>query len=109
MAALPFIMQELKGEVGGSQSYDVELIFRGTADDEGDVLPLSANQSRRIRDARLSLNILHEAPPDTDLDGYSAHEPDGGSTDDNSTWARTSLDAFLGLIADVPIAPVFCR
>ena len=46
------------------------------------------------------LNILEQAPPDTDLEGGFCA---AGDTTDATMWARTSLPAFLELIADVPI------
>ncbi|CAM9464779.1 unnamed protein product [Ectocarpus sp. 8 AP-2014] len=54
----------------------------------------------QTRNLRLKLNILQVASPDTDLERDSlADEP----AEDNTMWARTSLPAFLELIAGFPI------
>lgn len=87
----------------GSQSYDAELVTRGDVDENGSPTPLREVTLDRIRSARLKLNILDVAPPDTDLEGETWTS---GSLSDVSMWARTSLPAFLHLIADVPVVLV---
>ena len=72
----------------------------GREDDNGDPLPLHEHDLAKIRSLRLKLNILQVAPPDTDLEGDQLA---GEAAVDNTMWARTSLSAFLDLIADVPI------
>ena len=64
-----FIPQEAKAEVGGSQSYDVEVICAGAADDDGRPGPLGKGVLRRkLEAARFDLSLFEEAPPETDLE-----------------------------------------
>ena len=94
------MMQEVSREVYASQAYDVDLVTTASYDDIGTPLPLSASSVAYIRSMRPKLNILEQAPPDTDLEGGFCA---AGDTTDATMWARTSLPAFLELIADVPI------
>lgn len=95
-----FLSQEIRAQVDGSESYDVELVTSGNVDEDGQPLPLHDDDFVQIRNLRLKLNILQVAPPDTDLERDSlADEP----AEDNTMWARTSLPAFLELIACFPI------
>ena len=93
-------MQEVSREVHASQAYDVDLVTTASYDDIGTPLPLSASSVAYIRSMRPKLNILEQAPPDTDLEGGCGA---AGDKTDATMWARTSLPAFLELIADVPI------
>lgn len=82
-------LQELRAEVNGSQSYDVERIDDGTVGENNDPLPLSDIGVQSNKNAR--------------LEGDCTYGPGGDSTQERSIWARTSLTAFLNLIANVPI------
>lgn len=73
---------------------------QGCVDSNGDPLPLSDECLARIRSLRSKYNILRVSPSPTDLDGDTPTDPDA---EDNTMWARTSLDAFLELIAAIPI------
>ncbi|CAB1108529.1 unnamed protein product [Ectocarpus sp. CCAP 1310/34] len=87
-------------EVDEAQSYDAELVSSGRVEENGDPLPLHEHDLAKIRSLRLKLNILHVAPPDTDLEGDQLA---GEAAVDNTMWARTLLSAFLDLIEDIPI------
>ena len=90
------LSQEIKAQFDGSQSYEAELVTPGCVDENGNPLPLDEELLAKIRSMRPKLNILHVAPPDTDLEGDQ-------HASDNTMWARTSLSGFLDLIAEIPI------
>ena len=55
------IPQEAKAEVGGSQSYDVEVICAGAADDDGRPGPLGKGVLRRkLEAARFDLSLFED-------------------------------------------------
>eukprot|EP00903_Cladosiphon_okamuranus_P021507 g19772.t1 len=95
---------EAKAEVGGSQSYDVEVICAGAADDDGRPGLLGEGVLRRkLEAARFDLSLFEEAPPETDLEKDFMRGPEAESTDDSSVWARTSLEALLDIIGEIPV------
>ena len=99
-----FIPQEAKAEVGGSQSYDVEGICAGAADDDGRPGPLGKGVLRRkLEAARFDLSLFEEAPPETDLEKDFMRGPEAESTDDSSVWARTSLEALVDFIGEIQV------
>eukprot|EP00903_Cladosiphon_okamuranus_P021090 g19373.t1 len=99
VGASHYCQMEAKAEVGGSQSYDVEVICAGAADDDGRPGPLGKGVLRRkLEAARFDLSLFEEAPPETDLEKDFMRRPEAESTDDSSVWARTSLEALLDLI-----------
>lgn len=92
--------------MGGSQSYDVELITAGAVGDDGHSSPVDNSRLRaQIQGSHNRFSAFEEAPADTDLDQDLKInlEPTAQSTEDNSQWARTSLTAFLEIIDPVPI------
>lgn len=63
------LSQEARAELGGSQSYDVEVICGGAVgDDDRPVLVTGDVLRQKLQDAQLNLNLFDQAPPDTDLD-----------------------------------------
>ena len=58
---------------------------------------------RKLEAAHFDLILFEEAPPDTDLENDCMRGPEAESTDDSSIWARTSLEALLDLIGDLPV------
>lgn len=92
--------QDVRRELGGSQSYDVERIV----DRQPDQDPVKVGQ---ISDLRERLNLLQPPPPTTDLDEGCENGREGGSLVDTSMWARTSLEDFLSLTQDVPTSAIF--
>ncbi|CAB1106078.1 unnamed protein product [Ectocarpus sp. CCAP 1310/34] len=95
---------EAKDELGGSQSYDVEVICVGAADDEGHPVPLEGDVLRQqLEAAHFDFNLCEEGPPDTDLEIDCKLDPEAESTEDNTVWARTSLEALLDLFSRVPV------
>jgi len=96
--------QEVRAEVGGSLSYDVDVICAGAAGDDGSPLPMGDGVLRqKLQDAEFNLNLLHQAPPDTDLENDCMHGCQAESSRDSSVWARTSLEALLDLVGEVPV------
>ena len=95
-----FFSQEIRAQVDGSQAYEAERVTQGCTDSNGNPLPLDDECLGRIRSLRSKYNILHVPPSPTDLDGDT---PAGFDAQDNTMWARTSLDAFLEFIAGIRI------
>ncbi|CAM9306029.1 unnamed protein product, partial [Sphacelaria rigidula] len=92
--------KELRVEFSnGCQAYDVS-IARGPRDADGRPIPASAAYVRRLSSVNPRAKILQQAPDLTDL------ENDLHGASDASMWARTSLEAFLNVIADVPAEAV---
>eukprot|EP00903_Cladosiphon_okamuranus_P017077 g15736.t1 len=90
------IPQEARAEVGGSQSYDVEVISAGATDDDGRPHPMGEGVLRRKLEAvRFDLSLFEEAPADTDLENDCMRGPEVESTEDSSVWARTHYFAVL--------------
>ncbi|CAB1118493.1 unnamed protein product [Ectocarpus sp. CCAP 1310/34] len=104
VGASQYCQVEARAEVGGSQSYDVEVICAGATDDDGRPDPLGEGVLRRKLEAvRFDLSLFEEAPPDTDLEKDCMRGPEAESTEDSSVWARTSLEALLDLIGELPV------
>ncbi|CAB1111461.1 unnamed protein product [Ectocarpus sp. CCAP 1310/34] len=100
VGASQFCSRDVRSELGGSQSYDVErIVDRQPAQD-----PVKVGQ---ISDLRERLNLLQPPPPATDLDEGCENGREGGSLVDTSMWARTSLEDFLSLTQDVPTSAIF--
>ena len=96
--------QQVRAEVGGSLSYDVEVTCAGAAGDDGrPVLVGNGVLRQKLEDAQFNLNLLHQAPPDTDLENDCMHGCQAESSRDSSVWARTSLEAFLDLVGEVRV------
>lgn len=96
--------QNLRDELGGSQSYEVEIASAGPAGADGYALPLDDNRLREVvGSAHLNRNAFKDAPPDTDLEQDCKHGCNPQTTEDTSAWARTSSTAFVDLIDSVPI------
>ena len=73
-------------------------------DDDGRPGPLGKDILRRkLEAARFDLKLFEQAPPDTDLKNDCMRGSEAESTDDSSIWARTSLEALLDLIGDLPV------
>lgn len=82
----------------------MDIICAGAADDDGRPVPLGGGVlPHKLRVAHVDLSLFEEAPPDTDLENDCKHGPGSESTDDSSVWARTSLEALLDLIGEVPV------
>ncbi|CAB1119118.1 unnamed protein product [Ectocarpus sp. CCAP 1310/34] len=104
VGASQYCQLEAKDELGGSQSYDVEVICVGAADDKGHPVPLEGGVLRQqLEAAHFDFNLYEEAPPDTDMEIDCKLGPEAESTEDNTVWARTSLEAPLDLVSRVPV------
>lgn len=59
---LKSMLQEVRGDVNGWQSYDAKLVAEGDVDENGSAVRLHEGDLDRIQLARLKLNVLDMAP-----------------------------------------------
>eukprot|EP00903_Cladosiphon_okamuranus_P014063 g13071.t1 len=104
VGASQICQRDLRDELGGSQSYEVEIVASGAAGDDSSPLPLGNDRLRQaVHGAQQNRNAFQEAPPLTDLEQDSKHGSYAQTTDDTTPWGRTSSSTFLDLLGNVPI------
>eukprot|EP00903_Cladosiphon_okamuranus_P017862 g16438.t1 len=101
---LPDHVLDLRDELGGSQSYEVEIIASGAAGNDNSPLPLGNDRLRKaVHGDQQKRNAFQEAPPLTDLEQDGKHGSYAQTTDYTTPWARTSSSTFLELLGNLPI------
>ncbi|CAB1115857.1 unnamed protein product [Ectocarpus sp. CCAP 1310/34] len=104
VGASEFCQRDVRDELGGSQSYDVEIIASGAAGNDSSPLPLGDDRLRQaVHGAQQNRNAFQEAPPLIDLEQDGKHGSYTQTTEGTTPWARTSSSTFLELLGNVPI------